>query len=64
MKLDPKDFEGIDLNELVGGAQKFTKPDPSKYDIALSEAFRMADESLENRERIMREAEERDGEQD
>ena len=58
--MKPEDFEGMDLKALVEGAQKFTKPDPSKYSPAVLEAFRMADESLENRERIMREAEERE----
>lgn len=56
MKLDPKQFDGMDLEALVKGAQKFAKPDASKTHPDLLEAFRMADEMLENRERIDRES--------
>jgi len=55
--LKPEDFEGIDLKALVEGAQKFAKPDASKTPPDLLEAFRRADEMLENRERIDRENE-------
>jgi|TARA_A100001037_G_scaffold100154_1_gene91266 hypothetical protein len=55
MKLDPKQFDGLDLESLVRGAQKFAKPDASTTDPDLLEAYRRIDEMLENRERIDRE---------
>lgn len=51
MKLDPKQFEGMDLEALVKGAQKFAKPDASKTNPDVLEAYRRIDAILENRER-------------
>ena len=53
MKLDPKDFDGIDIRALVEGAQRFARPDASETDPVILEALRLADERLERRIKII-----------